>query len=181
MPRPELSAKATELLEEMPPYLADSPWVQDMTDAVGREFERLEEFINYLRDHLRPTTASDEYRLLGLWEAAMGLPVEPEGVPLATRVNRVAAGARRRLAGSGEGWVLALSLAVANSSWKHLENTPGDYQLSIEVPFASTNIAAGTLEQLLRQLTPANLEVGGDLITYGDSFRVGISEVGDTL
>ena len=181
LPRTEvrpMSLKADELLADLPPYEADSVWVQDVMDAVGREVERLDEFTEFIREGLRPQNATDQYRLLGMWETLMGLPVEPSGVSLIARQNRVTAAARRRKAGEGEGWVIAISLAIDTYAWTHSENDPGDYQLTVEMPFPSDAFNAGVLEAMLRAVTPAALQI---TVVYTDSFRVGISEVGDSL
>jgi hypothetical protein len=181
LPRTEvrpMSLKADELLADLPPYEADSVWVQDVMDAVGREVERLDEFTEFIREGLRPQNATDQYRLLGMWETLMGLPVEPSGVSLIARQNRVTAAARRRKAGEGEGWVIAISLAIDTYAWTHSENDPGDYQLTVEMPFPSDAFNAGVLEAMLRAVTPAALQI---TVVYTDSFRVGISLVGDSL
>lgn len=178
MPHPALSEKGEEMLADLPPYEADSEWVQDLIDAVGREVERLDAFIEAIRGGSRPQNATNAYHLLGLWEQMMGLPVEPEGVNESTRRNRVKAAAQKRRAGRGAGWVTALSLAIGTYAWEHTENEPGDYQLTVEVPFESDSLNAGLLETFLREITPATLQI---TVIYSDSFRVGISEVGDTI
>lgn len=183
MPLLPLNEKAEDLLEDMPPYEAEDPWVHDIMNALGHEFERLESFITFLQDHLRPTTATDQYRLLGIWESIMGLPVEPTNedlapISLSARQARVAAAAQRLRQGTGAGWVLALSLAVGNYAWTVVESDPDAYEITVEMPFPSDTFAAGSLEQLIREITPAHLRVW---LTYGDTFRVGISEVGDSL
>ena len=85
---------------------------------------------------------------------------------------------KRRRAGAGAGWVELITLVLNSGAWTHTENDPDDYELTLEIPFPSTSFVAGGTEQLLRDVSPAHLQI---TIVYTDSFRVGISEVGDTL
>lgn len=173
-----LSPRAESMLAKMPPYLADDDLVQRLCEAKAREFDRLEAFLNTVREKVLPQNADDEYGLLGIWERTTGVPVEPVNVSLAQRRARVMAGLRRRTIGIGEGWAELITLLLSTEGWEHDENNPKAYEMSIHIPFPSTSYQAGGLEALLKKITPAHIRLN---ISYSDTFRVGISEVGDPL
>jgi hypothetical protein len=89
----------------------------------------------------------------------------------------LAAIGRGRKEGIGEGWADLITLLLDSGGWVEVENTPGQYEITITVPFESTSFRAGGLESLLSQITPAHIRVH---IIYTDSFLVG-DLVGDQL
>lgn len=173
-----LTPRAQAMLAKLPPYLADDDLVQRLCEAKAREFDRLETFLNTIREKILPQNADDEYGLLGIWERVTGVPVEPENISLSLRRARVMAGLRRRTIGIGEGWAELISLLLNTEGWEHDENNPSAYKMAIQIPFPSTSFQAGAVEALLKKITPAHLQL---TISYSDTFRVGISEVGDPL
>lgn len=173
-----LSPRAEKMLGKLPPYLADDDLVQRLCEAKAQEFERVEAFLATIREKVQPQNADDEYGLLGLWERITGVPVEPENVSIQQRRARVMAGLRRRTVGIGEGWAQLITLLLSTEGWEHDENNPKPYEMAIQIPFPSTSYQAGGLEALLRKITPAHIRLN---ISYSDTFRVGISEVGDTI
>lgn len=174
----EYSAKGLELLEDLPPYEQESPVIAAIVNAVANELQRIEDFLSTVRRKLHPQYADDEYRTLALHEARLGLPVEPEGVSVSDRRAKVLAAARTSQAGAGEGWWQLVTLSLGTAAWSHRENTPNDYWLEISAPEESDSYSAGQLEALLRNISPAGLKLS---FSFGEGFRVGISEVGDLL
>jgi hypothetical protein len=172
-----LSVKGEELLEDLPPYLEEDTVVQGIVDSGARELERIETFLEVLRTKTFPQNADDEYRLLALWEEALGLPIEPEGVAVVDRQRKVMATIRRRYAGRGAAWVEMLTEALGSAAWNYAENVPNPYWLSIQVQIGTSMYTRGQVWQLLRQVTPAHLLIA---IDWGEGFRVG-SLVGDPL
>ena len=78
-----LEEKAELMLADMPPYLADDLYVQDIIGAAANELQLIDDFIAEVREKLRPQNSDDTYRLLGLWEAFLGLPGGARGdIPL---------------------------------------------------------------------------------------------------
>jgi len=175
-----LSEKGTDVLLDLPPYEQDDPAIQALIDASSRELQRIEDYLNTVREKLRPHAADDEYQLLALWELMMGLPVEPTGISLATRKAIVLAAWKRRRAGAGIGWWNLISAVLGTEEWTHVENTAVDYQLTIEVPFESTDFRAGQLIDMLTRITPAHLSIVL-IFAGGTRFIVGVSLVGDQL
>lgn len=173
-----LSERGNAMLDKLPPYLSDDDMIQRLVDAWGRELQRIEDFLDVLREKLRPQNADDEYGILGLWERVAEIPIEPVGVSLSARRNRLMAALRRRSVGIGEGWSDLITLLLGTEGWEHDENNPTPYKMQLEIPFPSTSYQAGALEALLRRITPAHIQM---FISYSDTFRVGISEVGDPL
>jgi hypothetical protein len=170
----ELSDRALGMLEDLPPYLREDPNVQGVVAAAAAEFARIEEFLGAVRLAGQPGRALEAgYRFLALWEAQLGLPVEPDA-PAAQRQARVAARVRSRQAGAGRDWVASIA-ALIGASWTYTENFPDPNRLLITVPYASGSDQAEQVRELARQISPAHVDV---VIQHGAGFLVGVSEVG---
>lgn len=172
-----LTERGQRMMDALPQYYCADPAVLEVINAVAREYDRVEELLTALREGSLPTLADDAYRLLALWETIYGLPVEPEGVGLATRRANLLATIRSRRSSTGSDWVTAVNTAIG-TSWTHDENTPGGYQLSIGIPFSAGSYDAGRVEELLAQITPAHLEI---VMRYNEGFIVGVARVGDAI
>lgn len=173
-----LTPKAEELFDSLPPYYENDPMTQAVLGAVGAELQRIENYLQTIRDKIWWATADDEYGFLGLWEARVGLPVEPEGISIEARRAKVGAAVQRRSEGAGEGWVNVITTFLGTPSWSHEEQRAGDYRLAIDIPV----LGAYTEEQLanfLALVRPAHLQI--DLAIAGVTFQVGVSAVGDAI
>lgn len=116
-----LSDKGLELLENLPPFLRDDPVVQGAEDSAALELERIQEAIDLLVSNFFASTADD---FLKFWEERLGLSIEPEGLSVSTRRNRVLAFLRRiKRAQSGLTWQERLTELIG-SDWTHVEDDP---------------------------------------------------------
>ena len=167
-----LSERGTEMLDMLPPYLADEPYVQQVIDVEARELERIEATANLIREKMMPTRADDTFDLLAIWETTLGLPVKPAGQSVEARRNKVLV-AFRKIA-TGADWVATMTDAVGSGNWTHQEG-PSDYTVLIEQPHAVGSFEAAMVESIARRISPAHLQVA---ITDTDGFIVGISIVG---
>lgn len=175
-----LNEKALEWLEAMPPYYSNEPFVQAVVNAVAAEYMRIEAAVNTLitqsedlpaNPQLDPTVnkafphkADDTYRLLGLWELQLGLPVEPVGATLAQRRQQVRAHIQRRRAHSEEEWFTALTEALGTSLWTY---TAVDGLVTLRMPFAQQSMPATQVAALARKITPAHLDIA---FAYDEGF-----------
>ena len=155
----ELTPLAVEWLAMLPPVLQEDPGIQAVLGALAREAERLIERARLVGEGLVPTQAN-EYTL-PLWEALLGLPVNPPGTPISTRQNLVVS---RLVRGEGGGaqWEQALARASGNSA-RYAEYDSGDpdaprYTLIIDTALPR-GMTAEALRSYLRQVAPANLHL----------------------
>jgi hypothetical protein len=162
----------------MPHYYAEDPAAQAVVDSLARELERLEDFLNLVRKQWFPQNAADDYGQLGLREAQLGIPVEPLGVSLEQRRAIVHAYERARLSGSGEDWIVLLTIALGATVWEHEENDPGDYDLRITIPYAAESYTTAQVEILADVVTPAHLNIA---MQFEQGFVVGVSRIGDLM
>lgn len=172
-----LSEKAEDVLLDLPPDVADDPLIQRIIDAVTRELARIEEYLTDLAQMTHPQNATDEYRLLGLWEAFLGLPVEAAGVALEARRSTLLTAIGRRYAGAGKGWKELVTQILEHGAWTYAENSPGPYQLTITIPTLA-GYQAGRLVRLLVDITPAHLQI---FVSDGTGFIIGVDRLGDEL
>lgn len=173
-----LSPKGQALLADLPPYLADDPFVQEIVDTGARELQRVEDAAAAVQLTMFPANADDTYGFLSLWETVFGLPVNPTGVSLTERRNKVLAALQKRNVGSGSQWVATLAQAFGATPWSYAENTPGSYQVTISLPYAAGSYTAEQVVTLARSITPAHLDV---LASYGTGFLIGINLIGSDV
>lgn len=177
MPR-ELSSAAEDRLADLPPYYDGDPYIGGVMNAGANELERINQAAKTLQTKAFPTRADNQYRLLGMWEKQMGLPVEPPGLTIGQRRSRVLSKLRGRGDGRGKTWEQRMTEAIGSTLWSYQENTPGPGQITITIPFASGEGISNWIQQVARDITPANLQI---IMGFGEGFIVGVSEVGDAL
>jgi hypothetical protein len=78
-----------------------------------------------------------------------------------------------RQSASGASWVEVVSALLGNG-WTY-EEDPAIYRVTITIPYAEGTTEAFQIEQVLRDSTPANLEIA---VVYAAGFQVGIGLVG---
>ena len=172
MPTVELtSATGQRMLDNLPPYYSKDETVLSYLQVVGSELDRAEVAVENVRDGFFPHKASDTFRLLGMWEASLRLPVEQGSVE--TRRALLLSKIRGRRSGSAVQWRDFVTTSLGSSSWKQAEHYPGSYQLSVSVPYDPASVAGTTFAETLRQGTPAHLQ----LILGFDGFIVDASTV----
>ena len=176
MPR-TLTDTGQRILGDLPAFLQSDPIVLASIDAGATELDRIRDFLIALRTSYFPPTADDTYGFLSMWEATLGLPVAPSGLTLDTRRGLVIGHLRNRHAGEGSAWEEALAKVLENVSYRYIEG-PGDYQITVTVPYTSGSLAALRLQELIQEITPAHLQV---TVAYEQGFLIGISLVGDKI
>jgi hypothetical protein len=161
------------MLDSMPHYYAEDPMSVAVVASAAAELDRVEDMLEGIRAGAFPQTADDSYRMLGLWENLVGLPVEPTATPVQMRRDKLM-GYRRRAVKRTRDWVEAVTTVLGTTNWTW-ERTPGKRVL-ITVPFGSASYTAGTAIKLIRRITPTHIEVA---VTYGAGFILGESLLGE--
>jgi uncharacterized protein YmfQ (DUF2313 family) len=146
------------MLNDMPPYEADEPWVQVYVDTIARELQRIYDAANLLLHEFWPQNADEDYMALSMWEGILGLPIQPDGVRPATRRQIVMAKLRARQVSSGKRWVELLTAMLGTEVWSYQEGPP-DYTITITIPFKNGTWRAGQVTQMARAITPAHIEI----------------------
>lgn len=162
------------LLADLPHYYRGDRDAERFLIAVGNELERIEAFLDAFRFGYFPQNADDTYGLLGLWEASLGLPVMPPDATVLARRNQVMVALRKRKSGPSAKWMDNVTTALGSDQWTYAENTPDPYQLTITLPDAPGSYNVSLVRSLLRQITPAHLEM---VTGYRTGFAVDVSTV----
>lgn len=177
---------AQTFLGDLPPYLADDSAVQAVVDAQAREFLRIHEAAEELRNGATPILAGSAMGMLTMWELHLGLAPNPPNKSLSDRHALVSAAWRRRKSGKGTDWRAGMEEALGTTDWTFSANDPQPGVLTIHMPFSTSFYdpeggginAAALLAARVREHVPAAWEV---TFTFGGHFIVGISDVGDNL
>jgi hypothetical protein len=159
MARPAPRPLTLEWLAMLPPVLQEDPWIIAILDAQAREMERLIAAAEEVGYGLVPTLANEV--TLPLWEALLGLPVNPPNTSVETRVNLVVS---RMIRGDGSGaqWEAAMARATSGT-YRYTEHDSGDplapnYTLNINTALP-TGMTIESLRDYVRAITPANLHI----------------------
>jgi hypothetical protein len=185
VPALEIGETAQEIMDDLPVYLWDDPSIRGLVGAVGAELQRIDEYLAETRCDLNVTMATGE--MLAYWENFLDLPRGDGTVPDQLRLNTILAAVKRRYAGQGEGWHELLSTVLNGATWEHAENTDlnGDYaryELALfNVDVETTDYRAGAVIEMAKAIQPAHIELAEVEIAGDDTFRVGISELGETI
>ena len=171
-----LHPRTLELLDDLPPYEADSYDVQGVLDVLVRELERIDDARDTLVRNFFPQTA-DEY--LTLFEELLRTTVNPEGRTTLQRQQAILAMMRRiAISGSGQDWQTVLTSFIG-TNWTYEEHNPADggsppaWTVRIDLPFANALLAPTGLSA-----TPA---AGGTLPNATYYYRVtAVAEDGET-
>lgn len=163
MPDPAVLTDLGRLhLAMLPPHLRDDPDYQGVIHPLAREVERLEGKIEEVRDQLRPLSATT---LLKAWEAQFRLTIDPPGLSLAERYEKI----RPRLlalvsGGEGRQWVVQAGLIVG-PGFDYREHVPGDVTgppegtVRIVMPFPPSGSRYAEVAKRLREIVPAHLDI----------------------
>lgn len=178
MPDPSvLTARGEQLRSTLPVILRDSPDYLALIHPFAMEMDRLDAAKESVRSQFFPASAD---MLLKAWEAQLGLPIEPPDLTLAQRRNLVFAYLRRQ-AGTPEGevWV-ALVAALVGPGFTYEEHdvdnvdSPPAYTVRVTVPFAPSSGNFRRIEALLREITPAHLDL---IVQFSGGFVLDESEL----
>lgn len=165
-----MSDTGDSMMEQLPPYYAGDRIMEAVQDAQGREWERLEYARQKVRDGLAwPQLADDEFRTLGMWEAMLKLPIEPSDATVDQRRATVMATLKARFAKQGQDWEARISEMLGSGTWSYYEG-PGDYEITINFPYAAGSYRAYQVRQFARRVTPAHLHI---TVITGEAFLVG--------
>lgn len=168
-------ALTQRMIDNMPPFYRGESFIEGLLDAVGRELQRVEDRAGAIQQGMFPQNTDDAYKLLSLWELLLGLPVAPVGVTLATRRNLVVSTLGARSQSSGSAWVAAVNQALGGTPWSYQEG-PGDYTVTIYIPFSSSSFNSVQVQNLVRKITPAHLVLA---VVYLQGFLIGEGIVGE--
>ncbi len=169
-----MSVILDRMLSMLPAELADEALVQRVYAALAAELERASGISQAIRDGLLPASATDTYKGLSMLEAQLGLPVAAEGLTDAQRRTAIGAWIRARRGGTGAAWVELMTLTFGSTPWTYFEG-PDDFQVTIQIPYASGSLTAAQALNFARAITPAHIDI---IPTYGTGFLIGVSEIG---
>lgn len=168
-------ALTQRMIDNMPPFYRGESFIEGYLDAVGRELQRIEDRATQIQQGMFPQNTDDAYKLLSLWELLLGLPVAAAGATLLQRRNLVVSTLAARSQASGAAWVASVGQAMGGTPWTYQEG-PGDYTVTIYIPFSSTSFNSVQVQNLVRKITPAHLVLS---VVYNQGFIVGEGIVGE--
>jgi hypothetical protein len=161
----------------LPVVLRDSPDHLAVVHAVAKETERLEAAIEQVRAQFVPQTADV---LLKVYEAQLGITIEPVGATLDERRMTVLAMLRKQASTpSGLDWQANVTRLVG-AGWTYSEHDPADpssppaYTIEVRLPFPPSSTRYAQTERLIRDITPAHLDL---IITYAGGFVLDQSQL----
>lgn len=172
---PGESERYVEMLHDLPPYLRSDPDVQAIIYSQARELDRLEASIEQVRDELFGSTATSA---LSLWEAQLGLPINPGNRTIAERQAAVQVHLRSLSASAGTDWVAALTVRLG-AGWRYLEYSadnpdgPPEGTVRIILPQVPDSTTFNDIERFARTITPAHLDIevvseGGFILDHSE-------------
>lgn len=172
----DLNEFALSLLEDLPPSMWEDSDIQGLIQVYGRALEEAYEKMAALQEAAFPQLTED---YLHFWEYTLGITVNPEDLSNNQRRTRILGLLRNMNSNSSRtNWEEAVTAYLGSEDWSYQINTPGDYQIQISIPYVEGGTRANDVERFLRVITPAHEEI---VVTYGDSFLLDISELGDPL
>jgi hypothetical protein len=161
----------------LPVALRDSPDHLAVLHCLAHEVERLEGSIETVRAQFFPQSAD---LLLKVYEAELGITVEPAGATLDERRSTVIAMLRRAKSDpSGITWQDNVTRLVG-TGWSYAEHDPSDpssppeYTVRVTLPFAPSSGRYAQTERLLRDIIPAHLDL---VLTFAGGFVLDESQL----
>lgn len=162
--------RATRMLNALPPYFSQDPFVRGIICAAAKELNRVEAQADELRSGAFPSEADE--RTLEYYEALFALTIT--GLSTADRQAQVVAHLRQRQVAERFDWQQALLAFIGSTGWSYAESSP--YTVLLTTPVDPTGQRTPVITAYARAITPAHLQ----LIVNGafGNFKVGISEIG---
>lgn len=178
MPDPALLTPLGQSFRDSAPVVVrDDPDYLGVWHSTARELERLAAAVETVRAQLFPQTADV---LLAAWEFLSRITVEPGGQTIEQRRATVMAMLLKSSASpAGSDWVANVT-ALVGAGWTYSEHIPGDPAsppegtLRIHVPFAPDADLYMLTERLLRDITPAHLDIE---LTFAGGFVLDESQL----
>jgi hypothetical protein len=181
MPRSTLNERGQAMMDMVPPVLWDVPLYHAVYDSLGDQYEMLHDAIDLLHKNTIPYSA-EEY--LSLFEAQLGLTIEPEGLTLEQRKEIVTTFMQRAvLDGSGLDWIAAADRLI-EGIWVYETHETGDagsppaHVIIVRLPYTSGSIMAQIAEVLLRSITPAATQIN---VVYNEGWLLDVSQLDNDL
>lgn len=177
MPDPALlTPLGQRMLNRWPPFLRDVPEFVAIAHACAKAIEDAEGKLEQVRRQGSPREADI---FLKEWEVVFGAPVEPAGESIEQRQNTVMAYLRRlRGVPYGTTWSEKVQLLVG-PGFTVEEHDPNDVLspaanvVRVTIPFAPGSARYQQLVGVLREITPAHLDV--QLVYDSDGFLLDLS------
>lgn len=165
------------LLADLPPVARTDRIVKATLRAQAVELQRLNNALTAMCNNMFVRTADTSG--LPLWEASIGLPVNP-ALPVATRQAVCAAHLQRAMAdGAGSAWESVVQ-ALLDSAWSYRthdeqDNTspPFDH-IEIVLPYSDSAPQAAAVRRLLQAITPATVVL---TVSYDGGFVLDRSQL----
>lgn len=155
--------EAQAMLNELPPILRNDPDIRAIIYCQAREGKRTEATVDAQIAESFPQKAT----ALGLpwWESLVRVTIAPSGQTIAQRQNTVVA-MLQKLANtpSGLDWIDNVT-ALVGAGWTHAEHDPSNpasppaNTIRINLPTPPSSSLYAQVERLLREITPAHLDI----------------------
>lgn len=173
MPR-TMTERGQELLELYPDFLQSDPVLQAICNAEGEERELIDAAVDELQRNLFAVTADT---LLHIWEASLGLPINPALSDELRRQIVLTALARALMTGEGVDWERVAG-EILGASWVYNVGGVNNSELTVTIPYAPGSTQARVAEILLESITPATMTIN---VTYKEGFLLDVSLLDDDL
>lgn len=159
-----MTSRGAELLQMYPPFLRDEQTLQAVCNAIGPEFDLLDQAIAILENGLTAASATDT---LFLFEVMLGMTPRPVGVTLAVRTqNVITFMSRAVMSARGIDWEGLVTLLLGQG-WRYTVGGVNFSELTVYIPFGAANIKAQLAAALLRSVTPATMTI---VVLYDQGF-----------
>jgi len=172
-----LTPTAARIFDSLPAYFLGEPTLTRIVQVLANEFDRVQAFLVAVQNGLVPLLADDEFHMLGIWEAVLGLPVEPT-VNISIRQQTIRAALLRRFVMRAVDWEADMSAILGTDAWSHQEGVPAPGIMTLTLPYEPSTYVGGLVLLFWRQITPANYQLN---LVYQGHWIVGISKVGDVI
>lgn len=166
----DLSPTAGRMLDSLPDYYWGNDVVERILQAWADAIDRLDAMLDTLKEGLVPTTATDDLKLLSIWEQILRLPVRPSA-SVRQRQMAVKAALGRLNATTAADVNLMLTLQ-AGGGFSIARDDPGLLQDTITIHYSETSFAGAMIKRLAQDAWPAHREL---LYTFDSGFILDVS------
>lgn len=177
-PLDAMSERGRRMLDSLWPPEVGDPAVVALVRADADELDAIEGLADTARLQAWPHMADDQYGLLALHERLLNIPIQPSGVPLATRQATAKSAIQSRRVGTARQWVKRMDALMRGNPWRFQRNHPGRGQLTITIPYGEGSYSASQVRKFAERVTPAHLEI---IVRYESGWIAGVSRVGDPV
>lgn len=157
-----------------PLFLRDDPVIQAICNAEGEERVLIDAAVEELKRTVFAVTADTN---LHLWEASLGLPINPPYSVADRREVVLAFLARAIISGSGLDWEFVAN-QILGVAWTYSVGGTNNSVVTITIPYRPGSLKARVLEALLESTTPASMVIN---VTYAEGFILDESLLDDDL